>query len=148
MAVSKIFKDKLSIAYLLFVISLMLHIIDEAVNDFLGFYNPFVLNIRERLSFFPFPTFTFRLWIFGLSLLIIILFSITVFIYGRNKVILLIIRIFSFLMILNGLGHIIGSIYFSEILPGFYFSPLLIGASIYLMVTVNSHLRISKKFTQ
>jgi hypothetical protein len=36
-------------------------------------------------------------------------------------------------MIFNGLGHIIGSIYYSKIIAGMVSSPLLIIASIYLL---------------
>ncbi len=132
---SNFFRDKLSIAYLLLVLSLMFHVLDEAVNDFLSFYNPLVLELRERFSLFPFPTFSFKIWIIGLSLAIILLLLLTQLIYNRNRILLFIIMIFSVLMILNGLSHIIGSIYYSKLLPGFYSSPFLIGFSIYFLVT-------------
>ena len=134
---SKIFTDRLSIAYILFILSFLLHVIDEALNDFLDFYNPIVLRIREQFSFFPLPVFSFRLWISGLFLLILILLSITIFIYNRRRVFLFILKIFSYLMIMNGLWHIVGSIYYSKFLPGLYSSPVLIGFSIYFILTLN-----------
>ena len=39
------------------------------------------------------------------------------------------------LMLLNGLGHTLGSVYFGRLLPGVYSSPLLLAASIWLLVT-------------
>lgn len=141
MTISRILRDRLSAIYLLFVFSLMLHVADEAANNFLGFYNPLIMRIRERISFFPFPVFSFNLWIAGLSLLIIILILFTLLIYKRNRIIIFIIKIFSLLMILNGLGHIIGSIYYSRILPGFYSSPFLIGFSIYLLVITRKEIK-------
>ncbi len=31
------------------------HVVDEASNDFLAFYNPMVLRMRETLGWFPMP---------------------------------------------------------------------------------------------
>ena len=41
---------------------------------------------------------------------------------------------FGGLMLVNGLGHLGGSIYFRRMMPGAYSAPLLIAASIYLLV--------------
>ena len=129
--------DRLSMAYLLMVISLGLHVIDEAITGFLGFYNPLVLKLREQYEFIPFPVFPFWLWLTGLSLLILVLLLLTSAIYRRIKIFIFFTRAFSFLMILNGLGHILGSIYLSRILPGFYSSPLLLAFTIYLLITLS-----------
>jgi len=37
-----------------------LHVVDEALTDFLSVYNPIVRAVRARLPFLPLPTFTFR----------------------------------------------------------------------------------------
>jgi hypothetical protein len=50
-------------AWLLLVATLGIHVVDEALMDFLGFYNPLVLAIRSRISWFPMPTFTFGIWL-------------------------------------------------------------------------------------
>jgi hypothetical protein len=129
-------RDKITIIYLLFVFSFILHVTDEALNDFLGFYNPLVKSLKEDFTFIPFPTFSFRLWISGLALLSLLLTISTIFIISRNKVYINIIKAFSVLMILNGLGHIAGSIWFASILPGLLSSPLLMGFSIYLIIRI------------
>jgi len=108
-------------------------VIDEALNNFLELYNPIVLKIRESIPFIPLPTFTFKIWIAGLSILIILLFSLTPFVFKRNKIIIRLIQVFSILMIFNGLGHIIGSIYYSKIIAGMVSSPFLIIAAICLI---------------
>ncbi len=137
MKTTDIMNDRLSFGYLLMVFSLGLHVIDEALTGFLQFYNPLVLKLREQFEFIPFPVFPFWLWIPGLSLLVIVLLLLTSIIYRRNRVFIFIIRVFSFIMILNGLGHILGSVYLSRILPGFYSSPLLLALSIYLLIMLS-----------
>jgi hypothetical protein len=37
-------------------------------------------------------------------------------------------------MFLNGLAHSLGSVYFGRLLPGVYSSPLLLAASVWLLV--------------
>jgi hypothetical protein len=137
MKISDAINDSLTRAYLLMVISLGLHVIDEAITGFLGFYNPLVLKLREQFEFIPFPVFPFWLWALGLSLLVTVLLLVTSLIHKRNKILIFIIRVFSFIMILNGLGHILGSVYLSRILPGFYSSPLLLAFSIYLLIILS-----------
>jgi hypothetical protein len=87
------------------------------------------LKIKESISFIPLPTFTFKTWITGLSFGIVILFLLTPLVSGRNKFIIPLIQIFSIFMILNGFGHIIGSIYYSKFIAGMLSSPFLIIAS-------------------
>ena len=40
-------------------LALALHVTDEALNDFLSFYNPMVRRIREEVPLLPLPTFEF-----------------------------------------------------------------------------------------
>jgi hypothetical protein len=129
--------DKLTVSYLLLVISLIFHVIDEAVNHFLDFYNPLVIKLREYSSLFPFPVFSFKIWIIGLALLILVLIIITPLIYRRNRIILLITRIFAILMVFNGLGHIAFSIYYVRIIPGMLSSPILFFFSVYFFYRVH-----------
>jgi hypothetical protein len=117
--------DRLSVTYLLLVTSLALHVTDEAINHFLDFYNPLALKVREYLIYFP-PTFTFQIWITGLCLAIIILLLLTPLVFKRNSFMLRFAKIFALIMILNGLGHIAGSIWYHKIMAGLATSPLLI----------------------
>ena len=38
------------------------------------------------------------------------------------------------LMILNGLGHMLGSVYFGRLLPGFWSSPFLLVTAVYVVI--------------
>lgn len=119
-------------AWLLLVAVLALHILDEALNNFLGFYNPLVENIRAKIFWFPMPTFTLEIWLSGLVTLVVIL-SILGFVVRRGGIgIHFASLILSAIMFLNGLAHLIGSFYFQRWLPGATSSPLLILASILL----------------
>ena len=136
MVLNNIIRDKISVYYLCLVGSLALHVIDEAINHFLDFYNPLVLKLKEHLIFFPFPTFGFKIWISGLILIIIVLLLLAPFVHSRNKLVLLITRIFAILMIFNGLGHFAFSIYYTRALAGMLSSPILIFFSIFYIYQV------------
>jgi hypothetical protein len=120
-------------AWAFLIIALALHVLDEAVNSFLSFYNPLVVKLRTDLGFFPAPTFTFGVWIGGLIAIILLLFAITPLINRNYKTIRYFTTAFGILMIVNALGHIIGSIFYAKLIPGFWSSPLLLIAAIYFI---------------
>jgi hypothetical protein len=146
MIYKKIFRDKLCVSYLILVGSLILHVIDEAINHFLDFFNLLVIKLKEHLTIFPFPVFTFKIWITGLTLAIIILIIITRFIQRRNRFAFVITRIFAVLMIINGLGHIAFSIYYKRIIPGMLSSPVLIFFSIYFIYQVQQSYKLNNHY--
>jgi hypothetical protein len=135
MTLKNYLRDKPTVAWLLLVICLAFHVADEAIHHFLDFYNPVALKIREYLIFFP-PTFSFRIWITGLGLAIVLLLLLSPLVYGQNKRMIPAARIFAAIMILNGLGHIAGSIYYGKIMAGMVTSPLLIFFSAWLIFQI------------
>jgi len=120
--------------------ALALHVLDEATTGFLNVYNPTVLAIRAQLPWFPMPLFTFGWWLGGLALLITGLVAATPLIvrsrYGPGFAYFV-----SAVMLINGVGHIVGtlagrtvaSVHFSRPMPGFYSSPLLLAAAVLLI---------------
>jgi hypothetical protein len=55
-----------------------LHVLDEATHDFLSWYNPSALRLREYLGGLPFPpAFTFPVWLAGLGIAILALAALT-----------------------------------------------------------------------
>lgn len=121
-------------AWILMVCAGAIHVADEAINGFLSFYNPLVRDIRESLGFFPAPTFSFGPWLAGLIAAIIVSFLLTPVVARGRRVIRVVVTGLGILMIFNGLGHILGSVYFERLLPGFWGSiPLLLTAG-YLTV--------------
>jgi hypothetical protein len=120
-------------AWLLLCGALALHVADEALTDFLSVYNPTVEAIRERLPFFPMPTFTFRGWLTGLIVGVILLSILSVAAFHGNRWMIPLACVFGTLMLLNGCGHIAGSFYLGRLMPGVYTAPLLLAASIHLL---------------
>jgi hypothetical protein len=119
-------------AWLFLTAALAIHVLDEAANGFLGVYNPAVLAMRRALPWLPVPTFTFAVWITGLTLAIVALSALSPFAFHGRRWIRLASVPYAGFMTANGLGHIAGSLYVGDFLPGVYSSPLLIAASIYL----------------
>ena len=119
-------------AWFLLVAVLAIHVFDEAMTGFLGFYNPLVLTIRSRVPWFPMPTFTFRIWLAGLALLVLVLVSLGPAVYRGATGTRIASWALATIMLLNGLGHLGGSFYFQRWLPGTTSAPLLLAASILL----------------
>ena len=122
------------IAWIALCGALAVHIADEALTDFLAIYNPTVLAIRERYPFLPLPTFTFENWLSLLIFAIVALIAASYFVWQGRWAMRPISYVFAGVMLLNGLMHIAGSFYMQTFMPGVYSSPLLIVASIALIV--------------
>ena len=60
-------------AWLLLDAALALHVVDEALTGFLDFYNPLIRQLRDRLGFWPMPTFRFGVWLSGLVAVVVFL---------------------------------------------------------------------------
>jgi hypothetical protein len=120
-------------AWAAMVAVLAIHVADEALTDFLGFFNPLVRSIREVWAWFPMPTFTFGGWLAGLTALVIVLALLTGAVRRGAPGIWLASWVLAVIMLGNGLGHLLGSVYFQRWLPGATSAPLLIVASLYLL---------------
>jgi hypothetical protein len=120
------------------VAALALHVVDEATTGFLAVYNPTVRALRESLGWFPMPEFTFDVWLGGLAVLVLVLAALTPIVDRESGVVRGFVVAFAALMILNGLGHTLGtiagrtvaSIQFERPMPGFWSSPLLIACGV------------------
>jgi hypothetical protein len=125
-------------AWLALAAALALHVTDEAMTDFLGSYNPAVRAIRKRIPFLPIPTFTFGWWLAGLCAGIFLLFALSPYAFQGSRWLLRASYPLAVLMFANGLGHVVGSLYFRRLLPGVYSSPILIAASVFLFLSALS----------
>ncbi len=133
--------SKFGIAWVALCAALVLHVVDETVTNFLFIYNPTVIALRERFPWFPMPVFRFEDWLTGLILVNIVLLSLSPFAFRGSRWLRPLAYVFAVLMILNGLGHTLGtiigrtvaSVRFPRPMPGFYSSPTLLAASVYLL---------------
>jgi hypothetical protein len=118
------------------------HWADEALTDFLGVYNPTVLAVRTHHSWFPMPTFEFREWLIGLIVVSGVFLMLTPFAFRNARWLRPLAYFFACVMWLNDMGHTLATIFgrtvssvqFLRPAPGFYFSPLLLAGSIYLVI--------------
>jgi hypothetical protein len=122
--------------WLLMVSAVGIHVIDEALTGFLPFYNAQVMALRARLGFFPAPMFTFPMWITGLALAVAIGFALTGIVGRGGKIIRVVCGFVAVLMIANACGHMVGSLYFGRLLPGFWSSPWLFVTSVWMLARV------------
>jgi len=113
-----------------------IHVVDEALTDFLSVYNPMVRAVRARFPFLPLPTFTFRVWLTGLVLAVVVLASLTPFAFRGAAWMRPVAYAFGLIMAGNGLLHLVGSAYTRKVMPGTYSAPLILAAAIYLLASV------------
>jgi len=116
-------------AWLLLCGAVALHVFDEAINDFLRFYNPFV----ESISWLPIPPFSFGVWITGLVIAIVVGVAATSSVTNRIPAMRWVGIAVAALMILNGLAHATLSIFSGKMLPGALSSPVLILAACWVI---------------
>ena len=134
--------SRLGIAWVGMCIAFAAHVVDEASTNFLSVYNPTVLEARRRVAWFPMPPFGFREWLGGLVVVVVFLLLLSPFAFRGARAIRPLAYVFAAIMLLNGIGHtaftVLGrtfeSIRFARPAPGFYSSPLLLVASVYLLV--------------
>jgi hypothetical protein len=122
-------------AWVLLTIVLASHVADEALTGFLAVYNPIVREARMRLGWFPMPEFTFGVWLAGLCALVILLLAVSPFAYRGSRALRVAAFPYAAIMFLNGVGHLVGSVYLGRWAPGATTAPLLIVASVWLFVT-------------
>jgi hypothetical protein len=127
------------IAWITLSLAFGAHVLDEALHDFLSFWNPLVLSLREKAPYLPMPTFTFGVWIGGLILAVLILLFLSRFAFRGSAWMRPLSYLLSIIMLGNGLLHIGASLYLGRAAPGVYSSPLLLAASAYLFVSIRRH---------
>ena len=138
---------RLGIAWISFCFALALHVTDEALTGFLSIYNPTVISLREKLGFGPMPTFGFRGWLIGLTMLVVSLALLSPFMYRNARYARPIAYFFAIVAgILNAMGHTVATILghtvrevtFQRPAPGFLSSPLLFAAACFVLWQLRS----------
>jgi hypothetical protein len=127
--------DRFGRAWVVLTLSLAGHVIDEAVTGFLDVYNPIVRSLRARFVWFPMPVFTFDVWITGLCAAVVVLLALSPLAFRRSAFVRIAAYPYAALMLLNGVGHLIGSVYLERWAPGATTAPLLIAGSLWLFAT-------------
>jgi len=130
------------LAWLLLCLALVAHVVDEALTDFLGYFNATVLTLHGHFPWFPRMDMEFRQWLTALIAANAVLLLLTPLAYRNARFLRPLAYVFAAIMLLNAightlatlLGHTVPSVHFEGPAPGFYSSPLLFAASIYLLL--------------
>ncbi|NIR43314.1 MAG: hypothetical protein GWN99_05190 [Gemmatimonadetes bacterium] len=122
-------------AWVFLASALALHVVDEALHDFLATWNPIAVAVRGRLPFLPLPAFSTGVWLTGLILGLLLLFALSPFAFRRASWLRPAALFLSILMILNAAGHVLGSLYFGRVVPGTYSAPVLLLAALCLLTS-------------
>jgi hypothetical protein len=118
-----------------------LHILDEALTGFLNVYNPTVIALRRELPWLPISTFGFQEFLLVMICAIVIVFALSPAFFKQSRWAVPLGYFFAVINILNAMGHFLGtilgqtvpSVTFSRPAPGFYSSPFLLAACIWLI---------------
>jgi hypothetical protein len=128
------------VAWLALCIVFGLHVWDEAAHDFLGYYNATALTLYGHFSWFPRVDMTFRQWLSGLLVAIVVCSALTPLAFKNARWLRPLAYLFALVLFLDGLGHIaaqilggtVPSVRFDGASPGIYSAPLLLVGSAYL----------------
>lgn len=134
--------SRLGFAWLALCAALALHVTDEALTGFLGVYNPTVLAMRSRYQWFPMPTFEFKEWLTGLICAVVVLVALSPFFFRHARWVRPLGYFAAFINILNAFGHTTATILGRTVVsvpvtrpaPGFWSSPFLFAASLWLLL--------------
>ena len=129
-------------AWILLCLALAVHVFDEAATGFLTIYNPTVIALREQLGWWPMPTFGFGEWLAGLVIGCVVLLLLSGAVARGAIGTRVLAYAFAILMLINAAGHTLGTIFgrtvasvtFPRPAPGFWSSPFMAAAAIYLLI--------------
>jgi len=124
-------------AWVSLALALGLHVTDEALTGFLPVYNSVVEGLRAKYSWLPLPTFTFRVWLGGLVLGVLLLLALTPIVTRGARWIRVVSLILGVIMTGNALGHVGASVYWGRLAPGVYSSPILLISALALLITAS-----------
>ncbi len=130
-----------AMAWVALTLVLAVHVADEAMHDFLGFYNPFVMMLRDVLLIQWLPTYEFGEWLAGLIVAVVLLLVASRAAFRGARWIQWASLPYGLIMLLNGCAHIAGSLYWQRMVPGVLSAPLLVAAGAWLLVRAAAALR-------
>ena len=120
-------------AWLTLCLAFALHVVDEAANDFLLWYNPNALALRARVPWLPVPVLTFEVWITGLAIAVFTLTALTPLVRRGRRWLVPLAYVYGGIHVANALSHITVSIVGRWFAPGVYSSPVLLASAVWLL---------------
>lgn len=117
------------LAWLGALLALVLHMVDEIAHEFLTFYNPAVLSVREKAPWIPLPTLEFAEWIAVLVLAVLTLVALAPSAFRGARWMRPISWTVAVLFATNGLLHFAAALTLKRMVPGVMTAPLLLVAA-------------------
>lgn len=122
---------------------------DEASTGFLAVYNPTVVALRQQLGWWPMPTFQFGEWLAGLVIGCVVLLALSGLVARGARGTRVLAYGFAAIMLLNAASHTLATIFgrtvasvmFPRPAPGFWSSPIMAAAAIYLLIQLRKSAR-------
>lgn len=68
-------RSRLHQSWLVLTLALTLHVAEGAVRDYLSFYNPLAMSLRDMMLWTWMPTFTFAAWLGGWIAILAVLYG-------------------------------------------------------------------------
>jgi hypothetical protein len=134
-------RSRLAQAWLALTFVLALHVAEEALRDFLAFYNPLAMSLRDMLLWTWMPTFTLAAWIGGWIVILAALFGMTWFAAYAARWVVWAAVAYAELMFLFAAAKLAFALYLQKAIPGVYTAPLLLAASTWLTIEAVQALR-------
>lgn len=136
---------RLSRAWLALTLALTLHVAEGAVRDYLAFYNPLAMSLRDMLLWTWMPTFTFAAWLGGWIVILAALYGLTWFAACPARWVVWCALAYAEVVFLFSAAKLAFAIYLQKAIPGVFTAPLLLIASLWLTLEAVSALRRARR---
>ncbi len=133
--------SRLPQAWLALTFALTLHVLEGALRNYLDFYNPLAMSLRDMLLWTWMPTFTFAAWIGGWIVILGVLYGMTWFASYAVRWVVWFAFAYAEVIFLFAAAKLGFAIYLQKAIPGAYTAPLLLIASCWLTVEAVLSLR-------
>lgn len=134
-------RSRLSQAWLAVTFALMLHVLEGALRNYLDFYNPLAMSLRDMLLWTWMPTFTLAAWLGGWTAILTVLYGMTWFAAYAARWMVWAAIAYAEVMFLFAAAKIGFAIYLEKAIPGLFTAPLLLIASAWLTMEAILSLR-------
>ncbi len=125
-------RSRLAQAWLALTVALTLHVAEGAIRDYLSFYNPLAMSLRDMLLWTWMPTFTFAAWLGVWTAILAALYGLTWFAAYPARWIVLAALVYADVIFLFAGAKLGFALYLQKAIPGVYTAPLLLAASVWL----------------
>ncbi|MEJ5368603.1 MAG: hypothetical protein WHT08_09805 [Bryobacteraceae bacterium] len=125
-------RSRLSHAWLALTFALTLHVAEGALRDYLAFYNPLAMSLRDMLLWTWMPTFTFAAWLGAWIAILAALYGLVWFAAAPARWVVWFAIVYAEIAFLYGAAKLAFAFYLEKAIPGVYTAPLLVIASSWL----------------